>query len=209
MFIEYVATESIAPYDYLKPGVDISFTVGDSSINSTTTVLSAIPVGYWINISGSPLNSIWVQTVTVTANKITVAQAVATESAGALITLTGYEHGLGETYSLEIGATSVSMPDKNSRVVNSGMDVSESREVIDWGEEDYFAVMSQQIALTDKKYWDEFRSSVRGGAYFTFDPYGTQASPVDQFTAEIESGVRYAHVAQTLAIKASFTVRRI
>jgi len=210
MYIKYIATKDIVPVAFVVSGDDIAFS--GNAITSTTTNLSGVLNGEWIQIINSAGNDGWFQLIAnSTANSISVAQALITEVAGALVTLDGYEHGYGEEYTLEIGAESVTNKFDDDVKEVDPIDTTALSDFIDWGTDESWTIKTTYFDYSLKKYWKEFRSSVRGGATLEFDPYGTAASPVEPMIAQIpkKKNIQFSHIDDSLDLLISFTAKKV
>jgi hypothetical protein len=189
--ITYTALRNIEKTGYLKTGVDISAAASDDSFNSSTTTLSGLVLDNWIFVSGfsNAINNGWFH-ISGSSTTLKILQDTTTslvnESAGPSISITGYKRGFGQSYSFEKGVTqatrSVNTIRSDKQPLGGG-----APEVIFQREEVFYDVMTSTIQESELGQWREFLSSVQGGETFTFDRYGTVASPVEPKTAMLAS----------------------
>ena len=182
--IKYIALREIPKTGVAASGTDISASTTDDSFNSTSTDLSGFSAGDWIEVSGGT-NAAWYQlAVDSTANKIVVPENINTEAAGALITITGYVRGKYVEYSLEWGAPKLDQKEEEKVHDSVAEDGSYERSFIrmDSG----WMVDSAFIKPDAQAQYNEFRHSVNRGETFTFDAYGTVATPDNPQTVKLK-----------------------
>lgn len=210
--IAYLAARKLEKTGYLKIGTDISAAASDDSFNATSTNLSGLLDNQWIKVSGfaNAVNNGWFQvngnSTTTKISQDTLTTLV-TEAAGPSVTIVGYKRGLGQTYQLEFGAEVLDRSsDANSESNQPMADVAP--EVVLYREEALEQVRTTAIDQTTMNQFREFLSSVRAGESFTFDKYGTIASPSNPLTAVLV-GKTYSEQRENVSFKyrVSFTVR--
>jgi hypothetical protein len=185
---------------------DISFANSDSSINSTTTDLSGLLSGQWVEVTGSTANSGWHQlSADSSASKIEVVTVITDESAGPSISIVGYYNGLGQTVSLETAAHQLDMSFQDDK--NESTSLGGAREVILNKEEDFWTIVTDYITQAELPFWLQFFSSVKANESFSLDPYGTIAAPVAPFACELQDTPSIARVSGTLQYTATFKIR--
>lgn len=85
-------------------------------------------------------------------------------------------HSIGVQYYLNFDLGIGSQKSYNSvRFINDS--ISGKREVIRHREDVIWLVVAANLPVDDLDVWEEFLTSVVSGESFTFDPYGTYASP--------------------------------
>lgn len=180
MRITYNAKRDIVTTSfYITGATDISCATVDDSFNSVTTDLSGLLNGEYVNVTGftESQNNGWHEVNgNSTAAKIISVLNLADEAAGDSITMQGYEHGYGGGYDLETDAQQAqpSVQSRRSDVESIG---GQEHSLLH-NQRRLWQVTTGIILKDDKKYWDEFFSSVRAKETFTFDPYGTVASRI-------------------------------
>lgn len=125
------------------------------------------------------------------------------------VTLTGYKRGLGQSYNIEFKAEQVDRAVKVKRSEQQPLDTSKPPETLLFGQHATISVLSEVFSEASQiQQFREFLASVSAGEIFTFDRYGTVASPVDPRQAQLESA-DYAEqrVMRTLQQRIPFTVR--
>jgi hypothetical protein len=189
--ITYVALRQIETTGYLKLGTDISVAAGDDSFNATITSLSGLVLDNWILVAGfaNSVNNGWFHiNGSSTSTKITqnTTTSLITEAAGPTASITGYKRGLGQSYTLETGIVqatrSVNVIRSEKQPIGGG-----APEVLLQREEVFIDVTTSVLQESQIAQWREFLASVQGGELFTFDRYGTLASPVEPKSAMLAS----------------------
>jgi hypothetical protein len=189
--ITYTALREIEPTGYSKTGTDISAAAADDSFNSASTSLLGLNDNEWVLVAGfvNAANNGWFQ-----ANGASTASKIAqdtttnlvTEAAGPSISLVGYKRGYGQAYSIDFGVEVANRSSKVKRTshqpIGGGLP-----EMIVYRSEAEIQVTTGIVDETNLKQWREFLASVEGGETFTFDRYGTAASPIEAKTAILES----------------------
>lgn len=112
--------------------------------------------------------------------------ALVTEAAGPLVTLTGYKRGTGQQYTMETVLSRADRSNQVMRTVQKPMDDT-APEVILFHEENLDDVQTTIIPESGLAQWREFLSSVSGGELFTYDKYGSIASPDNPLQAMLAS----------------------
>lgn len=129
-----------------------------------------------------------------------------TEAAGPDVMIKGHKRGLNETYSIEAG---LSVADRSVKVVRN------SRQPLGGGppetllhrREIFLDVRTTSLEEVVMPQWREFLASVEGGESFTFDRYGSLATPVEPKTVELASD-SYAEAREFMfRYRISFRVR--
>lgn len=182
--LNYIALREIPETGVAASGTDISASTTDDSFNSVTTDLSGFLANDWIEVTGGN-NAAWYQLAAPsTANKIVVPEDINTESAGALITITGHVRGKYVEYALEWGAPKLDQ--KEDEKVHDSVAEDESYERSYLGMKSGWMVDTAFIRPDDQPQWNEFRHSVNRGETFTFDAYGTVATPDNPQTVKLK-----------------------
>lgn len=94
-------------------------------------------------------------------------------------------HSQGSTYYIDFGASQLNR--QVSRVAITNKSISGVRETIHQRNEVKWDITATFIAAADLEDWREFIGSVSHGETFTIDLWGTYASPVETFTAVMDS----------------------
>lgn len=124
------------------------------------------------------------------------------------ITITGYKRGYGQSYSIEFKAEAVDRKVKfkrnEQRPIGGG-----AAEVLFQYSDAVVDVMTEILSeVSQVPQFREFLASVAAGEIFTFDRYGTIASPVDPRQAQLESvGYDEQRVMSTMQQRIPFSVR--
>lgn len=178
--VTYTAKREIEKLAYLKSGTDISAAAADDSFNATSTNLSGLIDNEWINTSGfaNSANNGWFQangnSTTTKISQDTTASLV-TESAGPSITIQGYKRGYGQSYNLESGMQQLTRDARTIRKeqesLGGSVETLLQRRIVAWN------VKTDILEESALAQWREFHASVESGETFTFDPYGSAASP--------------------------------
>jgi len=119
------------------------------------------------------------------------------------------DHTLNDTISRDISAYSI-LPSwdvqKDEAIALNG-----DQETNYHNDDDLIVFTSRLIARTNltSDYWYEFLASIIGGESFTFDPYGTIASPDDAQTYIMVGKPRITPVSRLGDHRVSFTARKI
>ncbi|MBD3609388.1 MAG: hypothetical protein HUJ30_02460 [Gammaproteobacteria bacterium] len=181
----YTAKESIVSNGLVVSGSDISADSVTNSFKSTTSDLSGWLANEWIYVDVG-VNPGWHQvSVDSTTNEIKTTSTLTNEAAGALTTITGYEHGLGEQYEIEFDCAVSDR--KRQRVGKTSTSKSGRKQYARQRIERRFMVDVVAIAEDNLKYWDEFIDSVMGMETFEFDRVGTIAIPGTTEIVQLES----------------------
>lgn len=191
--ITYVASHRIEPLDngYLKIGTDISAAAGDNSFNSTSTSLSGLVNDEWIKVSGfsNAANNGWFQaSAASTSSKISqdFSASIVTEAAGPTVTIKGYKRGSGQSYSFDLACRTLDRDYSPIREVNQPMD-DVAPEVVFFRNETFENVVTDALTQLQVNQMREFFASTLAGEGFTFDKYGTVASPDNPLPAVLVS----------------------
>lgn len=210
--ITYVAVRKIEKTGYLKTGTDISAAASDDSFNATSTNLSGLLDNQWIKVSGfaNAANNGWFQVngnSTTTKISQDTTTSLVTEAAGPAVIITGYKRGFGQSYQLEFGGEVLDRSSEANSEANQPM-ADVAPEVVLYREEALEQVRTQALDQTTMNQFREMLSSVRAGESFTFDKYGTIASPSNPLPAVLV-GKTYAEQRENVSFKyrVSFTVR--
>lgn len=130
----------------------------------------------------SPTGETWTLAQSGTPPAVFQGTALVTEAAGQTVSVVGYARGLNQSYDLETGITRATRSNntKNSKkqAIGGGLP-----EVINYRSETFIDVTTKTVDESAILQWREFLASVEGGETFTFDRYGTVASPVEPKTA--------------------------
>ncbi len=167
--------------------------------NSPATDLSVFTDGYWLKSSGwtDSNNNEWFLIDGVpTVNLVTLdplINNVVTEAAGNDITLTEYYRGVGQSYSIESSVRLGNvMQDVGYR--NEAVSISGKKETLFQRRLTTYDLQVGVIDGADFPQWREFLASVMGGETFTFDAYGTIASPDDPVLARLAGDPTYTRI---------------
>jgi len=209
--ITYTAKRKIVPLSptWSKTGSDISAATADDSYNSTSTDLSGLSTGNYVKVSGfsNSANNGWHKVAaTSTGNKITVSENLVDEAGGGIITIQGYEHGPGESYTLEKGAE-IDYERRPVRDVQTAL--SGSSETMLRRTDRVWTINTVLLAQSELKYWLEFLASVEGGETFTLDPYGTQYTPDDPVSVILHGGGYRPRRAGPMHYRLQFQAREV
>lgn len=198
--ITYTALREFEATGYSKTAVDIAAAASDDSFSSVGSPINTSLLGLsddeWILVSGfvTAANNGWFQ-VNGASTSTKILQSTSTvlvnESAGPSVSIVGYERGLGQSYNLEFYTEQVPRSVKVKRSVAQPMDGG-APEILTFGREVFVDVtvlgpLGALITEAQMLQWREFLASVEGGETFTFDRYGTVASPVEAKTAMLMS----------------------
>lgn len=195
----YIATRGLVPTGFSVGGVDLSASSVDDSFNSVTTVLSGLLNDEWILVAGFLTNAVnngWFQVDTdSTATKIKQVMDtpvnLVTEAAGDSVTIVGYYRGLNESYTLETAAHTVTPSD--SPVISATPALDGTTETIYKRNDKQWRILTDFISEADWPQWREFMQSVHGGEAFTFDAFGTIASPDDPVSVQLVGTPQYSN----------------
>ena len=124
------------------------------------------------------------------------------------VTITGYKRGLEQSYSLEFKAEQVDRKVKVKRSTQQPIGGG-APETLLYRQEATVDVLTEVLSEASQvPQFREFLASASAGEIFTFDRYGTIASPVDPRQAILESAdYDEQRVMATLQQRISFTVR--
>jgi hypothetical protein len=188
-YITYIAAREIIPRAaFSVVGADISVANVDGSFNAATTDLSGLLDADWVLASGfaDAANNGWFQLeADSTAAKIdTSSTALVDEVAGASVSLVGYQHGLGQAYSLEFDLSRCAPSAPTDKYVNRGLDLSPETLLHSVGQ--YFDCQIAHLDRDDLPKFDELFNSVIANETATFDAFGTVASPVKPIAVELD-----------------------
>jgi hypothetical protein len=179
------------------------------STASPATDLSVFTDTYWIKSEGftNSANNGWFGiNGTPTTIQITLDNAtLSTEAAGNDITLTEYYRGVGQSYDLETNSQSVTMP-SDSGIRQESIALSGVRETLFFRRRRTYNVQTGVITSTDFPQWQEFFASVMGGESFTFDAYGTIASPDNPISVYLVGDPTYSRIENFTEYFISFQV---
>jgi hypothetical protein len=114
-------------------------------------------------------------------------------------------HSSGTSYSLETAARVMDPNDRHAISSNISMDGT-TEGVLDRIDEEW-SVTTGAIAGADLDAWREFFSSVAAKESFSFDAYGSIASPDNVQSALLEGAPRYRRIGRLSAFTISFKVR--
>lgn len=189
--ITYTALRQFEPTGFSKTGTDISAAAGDDSFNATSTVLSGVLDNEWVLVSGfaNAANNGWFQANgNSTSTKISqdTTTSLVTEAAGPSVTIVGYKRGLNQSYSMDFGVEKADRRVKTMRSSHQPMGGG-APEVLNYRDEQYVDVATSIVAEALLAQWREFLASVSGGESFSFDRYGTTASPIEAKTVMLAS----------------------
>lgn len=167
----------------------ISVVAADDSFNAAAG-LSGFLDNEWVYVSGfvNAANNGWFQlNGNSTATKISqdTSTSLVDEGAGPIVTIQGYKRGLNQAYNLEFGVERADRAPETVR--NRHVALGGARETILHRRDVFLDIRTGVIEEVNIKQWREFMASVEGGELFTFDRYGTVASPVEPKTASMES----------------------
>lgn len=205
--ITYTAKRKHVAKDQAVAASDISAAASDDSFNTTAFDFSGLLAGEFVYVEGftNAANNGWHEVASdSTTTKIIVTSALVDEAAGGDITITFYEHGDGEVYSLEFKMRQYEEVPVAEKEVSQSL--SRVRETQLFNEAQTFQISTNHIDEANKKYWREFFSSVRAGENFTFDAHGTIASPDVPQTAELIGIESWQRWNRALKHFASFTI---
>ena len=111
--------------------------------------------------------------------------SLVTESAGPSVTIQGYKRGYGQNYNLEFGpqqlTRGVKVTRKEHESISGSLETLLHRRTVTWD------IKTDLLEESDLAQWREFQASAEGGETFTFDPYGTGASPDNQLTCTLDN----------------------
>lgn len=208
MKLDYIATADIVPVDFIVTGDDVAFT--GNAITSVATNLSGLLSGQWVSVVGSVSNDGWYQlSADSVVGSMTVVQSLVAESAGALLTLDGYLHGYGEAYSIIVACEVLDSKFDDSFKANSPLDRSGETEIVFFGTDEVWSVVTDEFDFEDVPSYKEFRASTVDGQTFSFDPYGDGVVSVDLMSVEIKSRLQFRRVNTTMKMTAAFSVRKV
>lgn len=187
--IQYQAKREIETTGYLKTGSDISAAASDDSFNSSTTSLIGLADNDWFTVAGfaNAANNGWLQANGASVlHKITqdFTTSLVNESAGPVITITGYKRGLGQMYDLEFLSDKAERSVDVRRTKNQPMGGG-APEVVLYGRDPTMDVSvianlaGSPLDDSSIKQWREFLASVEGGESFIYDRYGSVATSDD------------------------------
>lgn len=206
--IVYTAKREIVLNGFNKSGTDISIASADNSINATSTDLSGMLQDEWIILAGSAVDDGQHQVASDSiATKILTQSALTNESIGSLITITGYEHGVGEEYELE--TVSHVMDRGLNTEKKQATSISGIKETIRYRKETFWDILTDFITEAEMVYWDEFVASVDGGESFTLDVYGSIATPDNPVSVTMEGDPIVIRVGDAKLYQLSFKVKVI
>lgn len=191
----YTAVRGLVKTSLLAVGSDISAALGDLSFNATTTNLSGAADNSWLDVSGftnAANNGVMQVNGNSTTTKIIQdTNTLVTEAAGNVVTIQGYVRGVGESYTLETAAHNIVPADRP--VVKRAQSLDGTSENIFTRNDEMWNITTDFIDADDFPQWREFLKSIHAGEPFTFDPYGTIATPVDPVSVEIMGTPSYAN----------------
>ena len=194
---------------YSVTSAAISAAAVDGSFNSASTDLSGLLAGDWVNTSGfaNSANNDWFQlAANSTAAKIdTTGTTIVDEAVGQTVVIVGYQHGYGQSYSIEFNADVLqpSYPARKNRV--EALDGSADTFLF-WNAKAW-SVTASVIHNNDLPLWEEFLASVIGGESFTFDPNGTIAVPDAPVTVELDGDYSIPRNGESFDFNPTFKVR--
>ena len=187
---------------------DISILASDDSFNSATTDLSGLVSGDWVLVSGTAVDDGWHQlSAGSTANKSTTLSTLTDETAGSSISIIGYKHGLDVSYDLETPSQILNQSHKAK--TKKAESLSSVVETLFFNEIEYWDVKTGIITESELPYWLEFFSSLGAGESFSFDPYGTIASPDNVLSCMLEGNPKHIRISSIKKYTFSFKVRVI
>lgn len=114
-------------------------------------------------------------------------------------------HTAGTEYDLETRA--VDLTPKPEYVVNEAVAVDGTAEALLDRVDDLRNVTTNHIALADLPAWQEFLASVAARETFTFDAFGTIASPDNPEVVEMKGKPSIVKTSQAGKFQITFTVR--
>ena len=206
--VNYTATNKIVESGLAISDVDISLLASDDSFNSVTSILSGLLASDWVLVSGSAVDDGWHQLdVDSTANKIVTLSALTDEIAGSIVNVTGYKHGINQSYDLEF-PSSVLDP-KYTPKTNKVESLSGKEETLFFNEVETWNITSGIITEDELLYWLEFFASVRAGEHFSIDLYGTVSAPDNVKSCKIEGVPTISRIQSLRKYTASFEVRML
>jgi len=187
--ITYTAKREIIKLAYSDGGTDISASSTDDSFNSTSTDLSGLADNDWIYVTGftDASNNGWFQIAgTPTTTKIIIdSSTLVTEAAGDTVQIEGYDHGLDQSYSIDLPLKHY---ERKAEINKSMMrSISGASETLRHAKHYLWDCVTTGIALASLATYREFFGSVDGGEEFSIDPRGTVASPSNPVTVELIS----------------------
>ncbi len=207
----YVAKRRLETVDFsVSAAVDISADTTDDSFNSVTEDLSGLTDAQWVDVSGftdSANNGFFKVSGSSTTTKITTDASLnlVTEAAGNSISMQGYARGSGQSYELELGLQRIELSEKS--VTNTAESLSGVRETLLHRDTYYYDVTTLFITGAELPQWQEFMASVKAGEIFSFDPYGTVASPDNVVSVTLDGEPRYQRIGTGLLYSISFRMR--
>ena len=123
------------------------------------------------------------------------------------VTVTGYMRGYGQSYGLDFNASALQRSTSVKRNVQQPIGGG-APEVLLNRSESTIDVTTQLLSDAQLLQWREILASVAAGEIFTFDPYGTIASPIEPHQAMLESEqYTEARLDVLMLYRISFTVR--
>ena len=94
-------------------------------------------------------------------------------------------HTSGTAYTIDFNAQVL---DRSKKAVsNKSQSLGGQTEILRVRKDVFWAVTSDYITEADRPQWEEFLDSVDAGEAFTFDAYGTSASPDNAISVELDS----------------------
>jgi len=197
--ITYVAKRGFEESGFSANGTDISASSADDSFNATATDLSGVVDDEWILVSGFSINDVnngWFQAdgASTTTKILEVNDPVVnliTEAAGDAVTITGYKRGLNESYEIETEAHILTPQD--TPIAKQAMALDGTPETLFTRNDATWEVNTDFILESAWLQWREFIRSVSGGEIFTFDAYGSIASPDNPISVMLVGTPRYSN----------------
>lgn len=205
----YTAKREIARVDLAIEADDISASAANSQFSSVDTDLSGLEAGDWILVSGfdSQANNGWHEVAETSAEgAIKVESTLETESAGDVVRIVGYAHGLGAQYAIEIGLASYD----RQRDIEKHVHRSDAGDTETWHvrTDRVITVQTDFVDEDLRPFMEEFLASVEAGEAFIFDPAGTAETPSDPVEVElVDDAIRPARVGTVNLYTYSFTMR--
>jgi len=202
----YTATRSLEKTSFNVTGTDISVDSTDDSFNATTTSLLGVLNNEWIDVNGFSTNAVnngWFQ-----VNGDSIATKIiedsftplVTEAVGDIVTIQGYKRGLNQSYSIQTSSHDLTPSDRP--VINSRTSLDGKVETIFSRIDAGWNILTDFISESSWNQWLEFMRSVSGGEPFSFDAFGSIASPDNPIQVRMDGRPSYSNpYARTMQIR--------
>jgi hypothetical protein len=194
--ITYTAKRNLVEGGIGVTGDDISADGTGGQFASTTSDLSGLVVDDYIYISGfsNSANNGWhVVSGSSSSTLLPVAASeLTTEAAGNTVTVQQYLHLYGDSYDLETGAATLGIWEHKISSENTsqgGLQQSILHRI-----ETGWNFKSDFIHSDDLPYWREFTQSVMGREIFTFDAYGSIATPDNPQSVVMDGNPKWTRI---------------